>query len=108
MKEAYLQSKILKALRKAGGWWVKFHNGPRYGAPGTPDILGCYYGMFIALEVKRPGEKPTPLQASTIQSIQEQGKGIATVVHSVEEALSVLHKAKKRRRMLDGEKEEER
>jgi len=105
VKEAYLQSKILKALRKAGGWWVKFHNGPRYGAPGTPDILGCYQGMFIALEVKRPGEKPTELQASTIQRIRSEGKGIATVVHSVDEALTVLHNAIKRRKMLDGEKE---
>lgn len=101
MKEKHLQAKILKALRDFGGWWVKYNPGPRYGQAGVPDIIGCYRSIFIALEVKRPGQKPTPLQEATHQEIREIGKGIVQVVTSVDEALAVVY-AIERRRMQYG------
>jgi len=90
MLERALQAKILAALRRLGGWWVKYHTEGRYASAGVPDIIGCYRGRFIALEVKRPGRKPTPLQAATIAAIRKEGQGIAEVVTSVDEALSLV------------------
>jgi len=96
VKESAIQSKILKALREHGGWWVKYHPGPRYGQPGVPDIIGCYYGRFVGLEVKRPGQKPTKLQEVTHEEIRKQGKGIVAVVHSVDEALMIVYAIQRR------------
>lgn len=56
---------------------------------GLPDIIGCYRGRFIAVEVKMPGNKPSPVQERVIQKIWDAG-GSALVAHSVEEALKVL------------------
>lgn len=88
MKESQLQSKILTALRKHGGWWVKYHAG-QYAKAGVPDILGVYKRRFVAMEVKRPNTKVTKLQAATLQAIRKHG--IAVVVRSVDEALRVLY-----------------
>ena len=45
------------------------------------DCLVCYYGVFIAIEVKADAKKkPTPRQLLTIQQIKDAG-GIALVVY---------------------------
>lgn len=100
MKERVLQSKILQALRRYGGWWIKYHVPPRYGTAGVPDILGCYRGIFVAMEVKRPGgDSPTPLQQEQINSIRRDGRGIAIVVQSVDEALGICYKLDRARKV---------
>ena len=58
---------------------------------GIPDIVGVFRGTFFALEVKRPGEKPTPIQEAVIEQINAAG-GVAEVVTSIEEALSVIER----------------
>lgn len=103
MKEKYLQTKILKALREAGGWWTKYHVGPRYSQAGVPDILGCYRGLFVALEVKLPNTHSTKLQEQTQKKIRVDGNGIVAVVRSVDEALSVIY-AIQRRIKANGER----
>ncbi len=41
---------------------IKYHVA-RFGSiVGTPDLLVCYKGFFIAIEVKRPGENSTLIQ----------------------------------------------
>jgi hypothetical protein len=40
---------------------------------GTPDLLACYYGRFYAIEVKRPGNKPTKLQLFRLRQWREAG-----------------------------------
>lgn len=56
---------------------------------GEPDIFCCYRGRMVLLEVKRPGEKPTPLQAATLAKWQQAG-AVAEVVRSVEEVKKIL------------------
>jgi len=77
---------LLKKLPKCKA--VKFPGGA--GAQvGTPDILACYRGQFIALEVKRVGNEPTPIQC--VQLLQWQGaEGMAVVVRSVEDVKQVI------------------
>lgn len=86
--EGKLAQKILTALREEGGWWTKIHGG-EFQAVGLPDIIGCYKGYFIGIEVKLPGEKPTARQRWVLNQIG-LADGTATVVTSVEEALEVL------------------
>lgn len=55
----------------------------------TRDMIGQHVAVFVALEIKRPGEKPTPEQLNFLNTVHRAG-GIANVVHSVPEALDTL------------------
>ena len=57
---------------------------------GTPDILACIYGVFVAFEVKKPGGKPTRLQLLQCEAIKRAG-GIAVVVDSLDDAKQVVN-----------------
>lgn len=65
----------------------------RFGLPGSADILGIQYqtGRFIAIEVKRPGKKPTDLQENFLKIIRHQG-GIAMVAHSIDDVINYFKK----------------
>lgn len=56
---------------------------------GTPDILACVQGIFVMLEVKRPGKKSTPAQIVQ-QKFWKQARGIVCEVHSFDEAKNVI------------------
>lgn len=88
MSEREIVRRIMAAIREAGGYCVKYHGGP-YSHAGTPDILGCYRGRMLALEVKRPGGKATALQAAQIR-LWEAAGAVADVVHSVAEVEALL------------------
>ena len=61
--EKTITNKILSALNNLPGCRaVKIHSGAMQGA-GLADITGCYKGRAFWIEVKKPGELPTKLQA---------------------------------------------
>lgn len=62
---------------------------------GFPDLLVCYRGRFVALEVKVPSEysKPTLQQEKIINDINTIGQGVARVVRSVSDVERVLNEA---------------
>ena len=86
MLEQGIQTRIIKALSSKGVYVVKVVSASRNG---TPDLLCCFKGRFIAIEVKRPGEKPTELQNAKLEKIREAG-GVAVWVDSLEAAMSVF------------------
>ncbi len=53
-----------------------------YG-PSTVDYLICHYGLFIGIETKAPGEKPTDRQRLILRQINGAG-GQAFVIDSLE------------------------
>lgn len=57
---------------------------------GSADIIGCAMGYFFALEVKWPGESPTPQQRSWLRVMSEEKGALVAVVHSVEEAKAAI------------------
>lgn len=75
--EKAIDARIQKLVASRGGWSVKFHGTAKTRA-GVPDRLVCYRGVFIAVEVKKPGGKPTRIQQFEIDQIKEAG-GIAIV-----------------------------
>jgi Holliday junction resolvase len=90
-KESTLTRKILQALRSEGGFWYKTH-GSGYQMSGLPDIIGCYMGQFVGLEVKLPEttENLSPRQLAILSSIERAG-GIQRVVATTLDALQVIH-----------------
>lgn len=87
MKESAVQKKIIDYLHSVGAWTVKTI---QCNKAGVPDILACYKGKFIALEVKRDSKSiVSTLQKRTIKQIQ-RAKGISAVVTSVEEVKDIL------------------
>lgn len=76
-------------LTARGCWWVKTTGVSKVGCP---DLLICYKGAFIALEVKRHRDssyKLTTKQKYELNKIRK-AQGLAYVAYSVEDAESVL------------------
>ena len=67
-------------IRKPDGSYIPTHT------RGVSDIIGCLpkTGRFLAIEVKRPGGKPTPEQQQFIDTINAAG-GLAFVARTIEE-----------------------
>lgn len=80
MKEKSFENKIKRYIKESvNGYRVKYF-GCSYSEAGTPDILACVNGYFIAIEVKGDGGKPSELQLEKIKQIRNAG-GFAYVVY---------------------------
>ncbi len=90
MLEKEIVAAIKKYLASLGSdvFFWKEHGGP-YGTSGVPDIICCYKGRFLGLEVKLPDGRLTELQRRAIQKINDAG-GIACRVESVEQVQNVI------------------
>lgn len=89
MTEKTIVNSILKWLKAQPECFAWKEHGGQYGMAGIPDIICCYQGQFLALEVKQPGNKATKLQLETIHRIIE-AKGQAYVVYSLDEVKQLL------------------
>lgn len=98
--ESRLQQRIVKKLRSTypGSWWVKTSGNNRVG---TPDLLGCVEGLFIALEVKTPEnpDEATPTQAENLAHIRRAG-GYSAVVRGAPQAVQAVAEALHAREQL--------
>jgi len=60
------------------------------GLKGSADIIGVSpKGLFVALEIKRKGKKPSPFQVNFLKEVKDKG-GIAEVIDSIEGAEQLL------------------
>ena len=89
MLEKDIVKAILKYLKTVPNCFSWKEHGGMYGTAGIPDIICCYYGRFVAFEVKTETGKLTKLQEATIRKIKE-AKGQAFKVTSVEEVKQIL------------------
>ena len=72
-KEQDIQIAIMNYISSIGGLPVKFNNIGIYAKAGVPDILACIKGRFVAIEVKKPGNKPSSLQENFINAVNQIG-----------------------------------
>lgn len=88
MKEQDYQRKIMDFLKSKGAYVVKVI---RASKAGVPDVLCCYKGRFLAIEVKKPEtvRNVSKLQAYNLDLIQNAG-GIGFVAYSKEQVQKVL------------------
>ena len=86
--ETSLQERIQKFIVKSGGYVIKQH-GDMISEPGVPDLLVCYRGIFMGLEVKVDNNVPSKHQGIHCRKIWKAG-GIAAIVRSVDEVYNLL------------------
>lgn len=79
VSEKSFENKIKRYLKYKGCYGVKYH-GNRFSTSGTPDILACVNGYFLAIEVKAQDGKPSELQLVKVNDIRKAG-GFAYVVY---------------------------
>lgn len=63
----------------------------RAGIKGISDIMGVYKGRLVAIEVKRPGKKPSLFQVAFMQRVKECG-GVAFVCDDDRLVIELLEK----------------
>ena len=87
------ESQITKQIRDLLNACQIFHwknwSGPMTYPKGIADILGIYKGQFLAIEVKRPGYKPTVDQQAFLDRVNEAG-GIGFVAWFPEDVVKRL------------------
>lgn len=70
--EKQFENKIKRYLKERGCYRVKYH-GNYFSESGTPDILACVNGYFLAIEVKAQDGHPSELQLVKIADIRKAG-----------------------------------
>ena len=84
--EQQIQSQVIKYLESIGCYVIKVISANK---SGVPDLHACLNGKWISIEMKKPGEKPDPLQLFHLQMIQKAG-GLATWATSVTQVQDFL------------------
>jgi len=97
--EKDIQKAIIDYLQYLGAVVVKVNNVGIYKKDtnsyiptrqlGVSDLLVCYKGKFIAIEVKRKGGKLTLHQEGFLEDVKGGG-GIAFVAYSLDDAISTM------------------
>jgi hypothetical protein len=87
MREAYLVRRVIAALNLVEGCYAMKVHQTRYSRSGEPDIVGSFMGQSFAIEVKRPGGRPTDLQLYRLNQWAKAGAraGVATSVADAKE-----------------------
>lgn len=100
MKETEIQAQIIEYLKTVHIFAWRNNSGMRpgasgrpvrFGAVGSPDILGALKpdGKLLAIEVKKPGEKPTPEQVLFLSNLVNSG-AFVIVAECVEDVITEI------------------
>jgi hypothetical protein len=87
--ERAIVKSILAYLNSLPGCLARKRWGGGMGVAGDPDIDACIRGRSVQLEVKRPGERPTPLQVKRLEEWRQAG-ALVGVVTSVAEVRTLF------------------
>lgn len=81
-------------------WRVKPRGGP-FGKAGCPDVLICWQGIFVAIEVKSDTGEASAMQMMNLRLIQRAG-GIAVLLrgYDLERLEAMLEAVNKKLRSL--------
>lgn len=79
-EEKNFENRVKKYLRDKGAWVLKYWAGAAYTKTGVPDLLVCYKGYFIALELKSTHGRLSDIQKYTLEQIRAAG-GHAMVLY---------------------------
>ena len=91
--ESALQARIRRALLAAGAYVINVRVPT---VAGTPDLVVCWQGRFVALEVKQRGggtDRGRARRQARQRELIHRAGGSAVVVRSVAEALAALEDA---------------
>lgn len=88
MKEAQFSREVTQYLESKGAI-VNNQTGSMFSKVGVSDLLVCYKGFFIALELKVGSYQPDPLQITYLQKVREAG-GFGLLLRDTLQELMVL------------------
>lgn len=88
MKEAQFSREVTQYLESKGAI-VNNQTGSMFSKVGVSDLLVCYKGYFIALELKVGSYQPDPLQISYLQKVRNAG-GFGLILRDTLQELMVL------------------
>lgn len=91
MTEQQLQAKIIKYLNAKGTYTIKVVTATK---AGVPDIIACYRGKFLGIEVKIKPNKPSALQEHNIHLINTMA-GWAIIAYKLEDVIQLLNQIDK-------------
>ena len=89
--EQHIQTSIMRYIKSIGGLPIKQNQIGIYAQAGVPDIIACIKGRFVAIEVKRPGKKPEPIQEAFLDSLTRKG-GVAFWADNLDTVKETLKK----------------
>lgn len=79
MTEKKFEEQVKKWLKEHNAWYVKtWSNGIQRA--GIPDLIICWKGRFIGLELKAENGRPSELQKREVDQIKKAG-GIAMILY---------------------------
>lgn len=77
-EEKRFEEKVKTLLKNRGAWFLKTWGGG-FQRSGVPDLLICYKGKFIGIELKAEKGKVSELQNRELKQIRDSG-GMGFVV----------------------------
>ena len=90
MREKSVENEIKQYLFEKGIYHFKVH-GSKFMEPGIADIIACVNGLFVGIEVKRPGAKR---EQSEVQKVHERNVkksgGIYLLADSLQEVIDLV------------------
>lgn len=90
LTEQQITQQIRQVLKICRVWHFKNWSGPMTFPKGISDILGCWQGRMLAIEIKKPGGRISPDQQKFIDTVNAEG-GIAFVAWSVDDVVKQLN-----------------
>lgn len=73
-------------IKKENGSYIPLPSGEK----GISDVIACSTkGVFVAIEVKKPGGRPSPDQLDFLARVKANG-GIALLAYSIDDVMAVL------------------
>lgn len=71
--EKNFENRVKAFLKDEGAWFLKYWGGASYTRSGIPDLLVCFCGLFLGIELKAPGGRPSDLQIYHLRKIDQSG-----------------------------------
>ena len=90
MKEAQFSREVTQYLESKGAI-VNNQTGNMFSKVGVSDLLVCYKGYFIALELKTGRYTADPLQISYLQKVRDAGGFGLILRDTIQELMVLLH-----------------
>lgn len=78
--EKNFENRVKKYLEEKGCWYIKYWGGAAYTKAGVPDLLVCFKGWFLGIELKAPKGKPSDLQLYNLRKIEKAG-GVSILLY---------------------------
>lgn len=89
MSEGRLVERIKQYLKEKGAYVEKIWGGG-FQSAGIPDLIACYNGRFLGIEVKVGKNKPSDLQKAKLSLINKAG-GTGICVWSLDEVKKAIN-----------------